>query len=97
MQTETNPQSFVEAIRVAIEPTATAGQKHTGAAACRAILAALEAKPGAPLIQHAASPLAHLTKLPPEQLIELIVSKLRPARLAEEGATAAPATLSSGG
>ena len=74
----TTPETLVEIIRTSIEPTATAEQKHAGAAACRALLAALDAKPGAPLAPpRPPNPFAQLAALPPEQLIELIVSKLQ--------------------
>jgi len=42
-------QEQIEAIRAAVAPDATADQKAHGAAACRAILAALGAEPGKPI------------------------------------------------
>ena len=85
METNTTPHALLDTIRVAIESTATAEQKQAGATACRALLAALDTKPGVPLAPpRSPSPFAQLAAMPPEQLVELIVSKLRPLRLADE-------------
>ena len=84
-----SPETLIEVIRSAVVASATPAQREAGAAACRTLLAVLGTAPGAPLAaSHPAHPLAQLVRLPPEQLIELIVSKLRGPMLAERAGAA---------
>jgi hypothetical protein len=75
---------FLEAIRAAIAPDATAEARALGARACRAILTALEATAGEPLAPQSpvpASPVAaavgSLRGVPPDQLLDLLIAKVR--------------------
>jgi hypothetical protein len=75
---------FIEAIRVAIAPDATAEARATGATACRAILSALDATPdeamsAAPVaaISQATAIIGALRGVPPDQLLDLAISRLR--------------------
>lgn len=86
-------ETVIESIRAAVAPDASAEAKAAGVTACRAILAALEATQGqafAPVVP--ASPVAAvvgaLRGVPPEQLLDLAIAKLRAALPA--GADVAP-------
>jgi hypothetical protein len=74
---------LIDSIRAAIADGADDAAKQAGANACRAILAALEARHGEPLASKpaAASPIATtfaaLRGVPPEQLLDLVIAKLR--------------------
>lgn len=74
---------LIEAIRVATSPDASDEVKTAGANACRMILAALEAQAGEPLVEAvpAATPIqmamGALRGLPPDQLLDLAIAKLR--------------------
>jgi hypothetical protein len=69
-------QELIEAIRVAVAEGASGAQKQQGAAACRAILVALDAEPGKPLAIPNA-PVAHpLAGLAPGQALDLLIAKL---------------------
>ncbi len=85
---------LVASICIAVAPGASAETRGTGAAACRAILSSLETQVGPPLAAAplAAAPLAvtsptsplsgmlsHLASMPREQLIELLINRLREA------------------
>jgi len=87
----TKPQpidDLIAAIRCAAERGASAEVRNSGAAACRAILTALDAQVGQSLASASATapspPLASLLSLlaamPREQLIEFLVNRLRSAR-----------------
>ena len=83
---------LLETIRVATAADASDEARSAGSVACRAILAALEAKAGEPLVQvpaTAASPVAMavsaLRTVPPDQLLDLAIAKLR--TMLPEGAT----------
>jgi hypothetical protein len=85
---------LIDSIRAAVADGASDDAKDAGAQACRAILAALEAQGGAPLASapSPASPIAAavatLRTIPPDQLLDLVIAKLRLA----VPATDAPAT-----
>ncbi len=74
---------LIDSIRAAIAEGADDTTKQAGASACRAILAALEARHGEPLAppQAAASPIATtfaaLRGVQPDQLLDLVIAKLR--------------------
>lgn len=75
--------TIIESIRTAVAPDATPEAKTAGIAACRAILAALDA-PGHPMTAPVpASPVAAivgaLRGVPPDQLIDMAIAKLRAA------------------
>ena len=76
---------LLETIRTATATEATDEARAAGAHACRTILTALEAKPGQPLTTHPqdASPMqtivATLRGVPPEQLLDLAIARLRAA------------------
>jgi hypothetical protein len=77
-------QQHVEAIRAAIEPDAAPDVRNKGVEACRAILAALDATPSEPMAavvpaSQIASIVGALRGLPPDQLLDLAISKLRAA------------------
>ena len=66
----------IEAIRAAVATDATTEQKAHGAAACRAILAALGAEPGKPIAM-AGAPAPHpLAGIDPGQALDLLIAKL---------------------
>ena len=76
----------IEAIRAAIADGATAEARTAGAAACRAILGALEASAGQPMAtatpidtSQIASIVGALRGVPAEQLLDLAIAKLRSA------------------
>lgn len=76
-------ENLLEAIRAAVVTDASAEVRAAGAQACRTILAALEATPGAP-IQATAVPdvpianlVATLRGVPMEQLLDLAIARLR--------------------
>lgn len=83
-------QSLIDTIQLAIADTATVEQKQAGAIACRTLLAALEAKPGAPLTaapDAPTGPMQLLARLEPDQALDLVIAKLRaavPAAVAPE-------------
>ncbi len=85
---------LLEAIRTATATDANDEARAVGAQACRTILTALEAKPGEPLATHPpdTSPIqtivATLRGVPPEQLLDLAIARLRAALPA--GAEVAP-------
>jgi len=76
-------ENVIEAVRGALAPDATPEAKAAGVAACRAILAALEATPGQSFAAVPASPAGAiagmLRGMPPEQLLDLAIAKLRAA------------------
>lgn len=78
-------ETLIEQIRIATADDASAEARAHGANACRTILAALEAKAGAPLVSKPlpAKPLqavvAALSNTPPEQLLDLAITKLKAA------------------
>lgn len=68
-------QPLLEAIRQAIDDSASAEQKAAGAAACRTLLTALEAAPGTPL--GPTPPTSPLTRLNVDHALDLVIAKLR--------------------
>jgi hypothetical protein len=100
--------TLIDAIRAAVAADATDDARQAGAAACRTILTALEATAGAPLVAPAvasvptapaASPiatvLAAMRTIPSDQLLDLVIDKLRATATARGVApTAAPVSRS---
>ncbi len=83
-------QDQIEAIRAAIAADATAEQKAHGAAACRAILAALGAEPGKPIAMPGA-PVPHpLAGIDPGQALDLLIAKLTAALPKDDDKSSAP-------
>ena len=86
--------NLIESIRIAVATDATDEVRAEGAAACRTILCALEGKPGEPLAavtpqsSQIATVVSALRGVPPDQLLDLAIAKLRDALPA--GATVAP-------
>ena len=81
-------ESLLESIRIAITDEANDETRAAGAAACRTILSALEAKAGEPLAapspplsdaSNIASAVAALRDVPPDQLLDLAIARLRAA------------------
>jgi hypothetical protein len=77
---------IIEIIRAAVAPEATPDARGAGVEACRTILAALSAKQGEPMtaaVAEPASPIAAivggLRTMPPDQLLDLAIAKLRAA------------------
>jgi hypothetical protein len=82
---------LLEAVRIAVTPSATTDQKAHGAAACRAILAALEAEAGKPIAMPGAPPPHPLAGIDPGQALDLLIAKLTAALPKEDAqATTAP-------
>lgn len=78
--------TFIETIRTAVGDSATAEQKQAGAAACRAILTALESQAGHAL----AGPLSPAPqRLEVDQVLDLVISRLRTMVPAEPSAASA--------
>ncbi len=78
---------LLEAIRAAVTADAAPEARAAGAAACRTILAVLESTPSQPLASAAIAPNASqiagivgaLRGVPPDQLLDLAITKLRAA------------------
>lgn len=89
---------LLDTIRTSMAADATAEAKVAGATACRTLLAALETKPGEPLVATptptAASPIANaismLRGVPVDQLLDLAIARLRAAIPAGESAPSVP-------
>jgi len=88
--------SILETIRLAVDPQATVEAKAAGVAACRAVITALEAKPGTPLAtpiatsSPVAAMVASLRGVPIEQLLDLAIARLGSAVPANSEPTAKP-------
>ena len=83
-------ENVLEAIQAAVASDASTEARAAGAVACRMILAALEGAPGEPMaaaIPTSPSPIASivgaLRGVPPDQLLDLAIAKLRAALPAE--------------
>jgi hypothetical protein len=80
-------ENIIETIRAAIASDASPEARAAGAAACRAILTALESTPGQPIgaaiVAPPASPVAAIVAtlrgVPTDQLLDLAIMKLRAA------------------
>jgi hypothetical protein len=85
-------ETLIEAIRVGLLPDATDEAKHQGALACQTILTALETKEGQPPAEptpearpttidpkEVSAIVGALRELPPEQLLDLAIARLRAA------------------
>jgi hypothetical protein len=79
-------QELVAAIQCALTPESTPEARAVGAGACRTILTALEATPGAPMTAAVAAPpspiaavVAGLRGVPPDQLLDIAIARLRAA------------------
>jgi hypothetical protein len=87
-------ETLIESIRAAVADDATADARAAGANACRTLLAAFE-PPSAPVPapQPPSLPIAAIASairgMPPDQLADLLIAKLR--TLVPEGAQSAPA------
>jgi hypothetical protein len=84
---------LLEAIKAATATDASEEARTTGVIACRTILTALEAKAGEPLVQVPSAPaspvamaVSALKSVPPDQLLDLAIAKLR--TMLPEGTTA---------
>jgi hypothetical protein len=90
--------NVIEAIRAALGPGANANEREAGVTACRAVLATLEATAGQPM-HRAAAPAASsqiatvigaLRNVPIDQLLDLIIAKLRTALPADASKPSRP-------
>lgn len=77
-------ETILESIRAAVAADASAEARAAGIVACRTILTALEASAGEPLatstisnVSPIANAAAALRGMPAEQLLELVIAKLR--------------------
>lgn len=82
--------TFIQTIQMAVALDATPEQKQAGAAACRAVLTALEAETGQTLGALAPAAPPHLDV---DQVLELVIARLR-AMLPAEGGTEPRGSLS---
>jgi len=83
---------LIDAIRAAIAQGATAEQKAIGAQACRAILTALDAEPGKPLVLPGAPKPHPLSGITIDQALELDIARLTMIANTRDAATAPKAT-----
>jgi len=83
---------LIDAIRAAITQGATAEQKAIGAQACRAILTALDAEPGKPLVLPGAPKPHPLPDITIDQALELAIARLTMIANTRDTATAPKAT-----
>ena len=83
-------QENLEAIRIAVANGATKEQKAHGAAACRAILAALGAEPGKPIAIPGAPGPHPLAGIDPGQALDLLIAKLTAALPKDDNKPSAP-------
>ena len=86
--------TIVDTIRAAVAERASEEAKQAGATACRAVLAALEGQAGAPLAPPPSPPAAPalassiatavgaLRSVPPDQILDLVIDRLRNAATA---------------
>ncbi len=79
-------EPLLEAIRAAVSPDATQEARAAGVGACRTILTALEASAGQPMTASPLAPQAPIANIvgllrgvPPDQLLDLAIAKLRAA------------------
>lgn len=79
-------EDLLQAIRAAVTQGATDDERAAGIGACRTIVAALEASVGQPMTASPAAPMPPIASivgalrgLPPEQLLDLAIAKLRAA------------------
>lgn len=79
----------IEAIRAAVADGATPDQKVHGAAACRAILAALGAEAGKPIVMPGAPTPHPLAGIDPGQALDLLIAKLTAALPKDDDKSAA--------
>jgi hypothetical protein len=75
----------IEAIRAAIAGGATSEQKAHGIVACRAILAALDAEPGKPIVLPGVPAPSPLANIDPSTALDLLIAKLTAALPSEGG------------
>ncbi len=81
----TSMETLIDAIRSAIASDASDEARASGVQACRTILAALETKPGDQLVNRPVpttpmqAVLTALSNTPPEQLLDLAISRLKAA------------------
>ncbi len=83
---------IIETIRVAVAPAATSDQRAAGIAACRALIAALGAEVGKPLVPAttgATPPPRPLAGFTIDQALDLAIAKLRSMVPAESKPAAA--------
>ena len=85
-------ETLIDAIRAAVADGATDDHKRAGASACRAILTALDAAPGAPLAPAAAPApvLAALGRMDLNQLLDVAIARLRVLNASSNGAPPTP-------
>ena len=82
----------IEDIRTAVADGATDEQKAHGAAACRAILAALGAEPGKPIAMPGAPAPHPLAGIDPGLALDLLIAKLTAALPKDDDKPSAPPT-----
>lgn len=77
-------EDLINSIRAAVADGASAEARAAGIAACRTLLNALDAKPGEPLGPTATTPTSPIAAMamalrgvPPDQLLDLLIAKLR--------------------
>lgn len=85
-------EDLVEKIRCALANSASTDDRRSGAAACRLVLAALEAEQGSPMtLPGEASRAPTIANIQPDQFFDLLIAKLK-TMVDAKGAAPAPAT-----
>lgn len=69
-------QDLLEAIRVAVGADASCQQKTAGVHACRTIIAALDSEPGKPIALPGAPHPAATSRVPVDQMLDLMIARL---------------------
>jgi len=69
-------EQMIETVRIAASDGATPEQKAAGVAACRTLLAALEAEAGKPIAIAGAPTAGPLAGIAPDQALDLLIAKL---------------------
>jgi hypothetical protein len=79
-------EALIKSIRAAVVADASAEARAAGVAACRTIMAALDATPGQPMTAAVAAPVSPIASVvsslrgvPPDQLLDLAIARLRAA------------------
>jgi hypothetical protein len=84
-------QELIETIRAAVASEASNEQKAAGATACRTILTALDTEPGKPLAFPGAASTQAVSRVPVDQVLDLVIARLSMIAKEREDHQALPA------